>query len=649
MIVKMLKMHVVARREGRQRLLEALQELGVVHLAPIDPAKAVAPEETLAAIDRLGRAAQVLAELPPAGQRPDVRPAEAAEEVLRIHREAAERRSRLAGLHQQIEQLAFWGDVTIGQIEALREAGVEVRVFSVPTVALGEIGADCVQPVGREGGSRTLVAVVRRGAEPELPDGCEPVELPARDRPSLRAEAAEIEKADEADQRRLEALAHLAEELTAERDRLREQARFTVASESGMTDRDLYAVQGWVPAGKADAVAEGLARAGIDAGVQTLAPTEEDEPPTLIRYSRWVRPIKALFDVLGTFPGYDEYDLSPFFLIALPLFAAMLIGDAGYGLLFLAIPLLFYRKLSAAAGTASAHLLMIVGAMTLIWGVLTANYFGITPESVARAGGYITRKANGDIAEYHFDRMAEGTDACARIGTLMRAPALLWVAKPKDVPKGRPEPWGPRDVLIAVSFLLGTLHLVWAHLRRMAALFPDQRFLAQIGWCLILVAMLSVIWLLFFRKRDQWSQLLPVRVMLILLVAGGALAILFSAPARNPLKRVGVGLAASLLPLLSTFSDTMSYIRLMAVGLASYYIASAFNGLGATLAEAITWYAVVPVLVIVFGHTLNIALAVIAIFAHGVRLNMLEFSSNAGVQWAGYPYEPFAGQQVKES
>jgi V/A-type H+-transporting ATPase subunit I len=90
----------------------------------------------------------------------------------------------------------------------------------------------------------------------------------------------------------------------------------------------------------------------------------------------------------------------------------------------------------------------------------------------------------------------------------------------------------------------------------------------------------------------------------------------------------------------------MSYIRLMAVGLASYHIAAAFNELGASLADTATWFAAAPV--IVFGHSLNIGLAIIAIFAHGVRLNMLEFSNNSGVQWAGYPYNAFGQSEVKE-
>ena len=122
--------------------------------------------------------------------------------------------------------------------------------------------------------------------------------------------------------------------------------------------------------------------------------------------------------------------------------------------------------------------------------------------------------------------------------------------------------------------------------------------------------------------------------------------ICFSFPNRNPAKAIGLGLASNMLPMISAFSDTMSYIRLMAVGLASYYIAFAFNNLAMDVGSGgiIMW---LPAgLILVFAHMLNIILGLIAIFAHGVRLNMLEFSSNAGVQWAGYPYAPFARTQT---
>ena len=71
-------------------------------------------------------------------------------------------------------------------------------------------------------------------------------------------------------------------------------------------------------------------------------------------------------------------------MLALPLFAAMLIGDAGYGLVFALLPIVFRRKLLATAGPAKTNLLLIVGVATIVWGVLSANYFGLTPAADSR-------------------------------------------------------------------------------------------------------------------------------------------------------------------------------------------------------------------------------------------------------------------------
>jgi V/A-type H+-transporting ATPase subunit I len=191
-----------------------------------------------------------------------------------------------------------------------------------------------------------------------------------------------------------------------------------------------------------------------------------------------------------------------------------------------------------------------------------------------------------------------------------------------------------RALIMKVSLIVGCVHLVLAHLFTAIKLFPDSRAYAEAAWMVILIDMLVLIWYLMFIGVDQ----MPAAIGLVLLV-GLLAASWFTAPMSNPLKRFLIGLASSILPLLSAFSDIMSYIRLFAVGLASYYIASAFNGLGAKVADSATWIGGAPI--VIFGHTLNIGLAAIAIFAHGVRLNMLEFSNNAGIKWAGYAYRPF--------
>jgi V/A-type H+-transporting ATPase subunit I len=122
-----------------------------------------------------------------------------------------------------------------------------------------------------------------------------------------------------------------------------------------------------------------------------------------------------------------------------------------------------------------------------------------------------------------------------------------------------------------------------------------------------------------------------------LLIIGAVLAIGFASPSRNPAKMLGMGLAQFPLSMLSAFSDVISYVRLMAVGVASSVLAVSFNEMAF---EAGFWP--ITILVLVLGHGLNVGLALIAMFAHGVRLNMLEFGNNLGMEWIGYPYRPFA-------
>ncbi len=631
MIVSMSKVYVAAAAADRDKLLDALGKLGVLHVRAVDPARAVAEEETVANIDHIGRALQVLADVTPAGKPGELSAEQVAEEVLGIQRTSAELRSRLSALHLQHEHLAVWGDTRLGQLQQLSAAGLNVRFVSVRADQLAELTGECVQVVAELPGKCVLAAVVDHGEQTaDLPEGATELEMPKIDRPAIRAEAAEIDAQLKGLSRRLGELATLADTLADRRRQLQAQADYTVASRSALADDDLYALQGWAPADEATDLAGKLEEMGLHAAVDLLEPAEDDQPPTLLRLPRWAGPIRGLFEILDTFPGYRELDVSSFFMFALPLFAAMLIGDGGYGIVLTVVPLIFYRSLTKRAGKAKVQLLIVFGLATVAWGALTANYFGLTPETFARTGGFVTSEGAPD-----FPAMMAGGGGWAAIGKGMIAAAPLWNADPNIV----------RQMLIKLSLLIGAIHLALAHLRRAVFLAPSQQSLAEVGWSVFLAGMLGVIWLLFFGKDEPLP--VPLRAVYGCLIGGAALAVLFGSPARNPLKRIALGLANALLPALGTFSDTMSYIRLMAVGLASFYIAYAFNVLSASVASQATW--IVGGVVALAGHSLNIGMAMIAIFAHGVRLNMLEFSSNAGVQWAGYPYTPFTTKAGKEN
>lgn len=286
--------------------------------------------------------------------------------------------------------------------------------------------------------------------------------------------------------------------------------------------------------------------------------------------------------MLGTTPGYREFDVSVPFMIALPLFTAILISDGGYGLLLFLVPALAYKKLAKTLGEQFTQLLMVVGAVSTAWGIITNTFFGVA------------------LPFYQ---------------------PLISVGLAEE----------SRLFMMRLSFTIGAIHLSLAQFWQGVRFWPNLQALAKFGWGLFIWGMYGVVNFFVLRGPFNWETPWPY-----LLITGGSLAIVFAHPSPNVLKMLLYGLAGFPLSMLSAFSDVISYVRLMAVGLASSVLASSFNQMAMDIGS-------LPLMMVIllFGHGLNLGLCLIAMFAHGVRLNMLEFSNNLGMQWVGYPYRPF--------
>ena len=126
-----------------------------------------------------------------------------------------------------------------------------------------------------------------------------------------------------------------------------------------------------------------------------------------------------------------------------------------------------------------------------------------------------------------------------------------------------------------------------------------------------------------------------------LLWIGLGIILLFGNFQRNILKGVLITLSNLPLSIIGAFGDIVSYIRLFAVGFAGFVVATSFNSMA--IGDGINGIVsgIIAALILFAAHALNITLCCMSVLVHGVRLNMLEFSSHVGVQWAGKPYEPF--------
>ncbi|MCF7975246.1 MAG: hypothetical protein K9N55_15635 [Phycisphaerae bacterium] len=586
MIVPMSKVYIVTQTRDQDQFLDAMGGLGVVHVAPIDASKAVAQDETLEAMTDVNMAIRILQGIIPKGKAPDVAPLAAAREAIALYKAILDEREQLTSLHRQADQLAMWGSVELSTLRGLRDTGLDIQFYMVQEKDLPALESECLE-VLTQSGKGVLIGVIDRTGQFVAPEGAKSVPWPAKDLPTVKSEAEILDTSIKENDQLLAELAVLTEDLKIFRKALDTEAESCIAVRSGMNVSTLFAIQGWVPSSKAHGLSDQLKGLGIQAAVDIVEPEEDEEPPTLIEYPKWAMPIKGLFDVLGTVAGYREFDVSIPFMLALPIFAAMLIGDGGYGAILLIGLLLAYKKVAPALGDRFTQLLIIVGAVSLLWGFVCGSFFG-----------FILYKP-------------------------------LIAVNMTD---------SSRFLLMQISFVMGTIHLSTAQMWQSLRLFPDLRFLGKVGWAVFIWGMLGVVRMFVLNAELSWATPWPY-----LLIAGTVLAILFDSPSKNILKTVLTGVANYPLAMLGAFSDIISYVRLMAVGLASGVLAASFNQLAL---DSGSWLIAVPTLV--FGHALNLGLAMIALFAHGVRLNMLEFSNNLGMQWTGYVYKPFSKKMIQE-
>ena len=170
-------------------------------------------------------------------------------------------------------------------------------------------------------------------------------------------------------------------------------------------------------------------------------------------------------------------------------------------------------------------------------------------------------------------------------------------------------------------------------------------FLADIGWLIDILALYFVVLQLVVGQPTNIS------VVFALVGVGFLLVVVFGA--QGPGISFGKGLASGLggffttfLNTISAFSNIMSYIRLFAVGMASVAIAQSFNSMAGGMMSGFAMVA--GILVLVIGHSLNLVMGLLSVVVHGVRLNLLEFSGQLGMEWTGIAYEPFA-QTVEEN
>lgn len=595
MIVQMKKVTVLISAHDHDAALLTLRDLGLIH---IDHVRAPASEELAVIEKKLSHADRALQAVKAAGGEPEPVDAKNAGKIIdRIVSLASRKETLLRELtdHQKQERwFNEWGAVSLESLEMIRKAGVTVRFHICPKKTLKHLSGDEYIVVVRQVEDRVYLAHLTDASSPGL--DCPEDPMPPVDVVSLRREMDTINQSVADIDRLLQDMAAEAGKIRTYRRQLMMQREFASAKYGMGEAESLVYLQGYVPVTGMDAIKHAAEAASW--GYIFEDPDNPGDTPTLVRNPKWVRMIRPVFAFMGTIPGYAEYDISFWFLLFFSLFYAMLVGDAGYGLIFLAATCLIRMKFRHLPWEPFALMYVLSGA-TLVWGALSGTWFGMT--GILEMDSFAFLKA-------------VVIQPISSIG-------------------------GDQDFMMFLCFLIGAVHLTIAHSLIAIRNIQTPNALAQPGW-------IAVIWGLFF-VAETLVLGKPFRPFaLLLLIAGFVTIMLFENYRKH---RVIKGALASLanLPLsvISAFSDVVSYLRLFAVGFATFIVASSFNQMAADVAGGAVGTALAAI-ILFLGHAINIILAVMAVVVHGIRLNMLEFSGHLNMQWSGKAYQPFS--TVKE-
>ena len=598
MITKMKKYTFLVFHRDYEAFLTELREAGVVHVT--QKAAGLAEDADLQSlITRRAELTHVLKQ-----GAPD-----------QLFQEQADLEQRIAAIKKEQARVAVWGDFSSKTVAQLAESGYVLHYYTCPKAKYeAEWGIQLTEKSG-------TIYFVTVGDNSMVTEDATEVLL-EKSATELQADIDALNGLLVAAKARISAwLMANQEKYEKELKEVEQQIdwkQVTLNTESS-ADGALCVLEGFCPEENCATLDERLNALSAALYYETEDPVEGDATPIKL-YNNWfTRLFEPLTGMYG-WPNYGEFDptpiLAPFYL----LFFSMCMGDAGYGILLIIFGLLIhYNKLKISMFEGLGPIITTLGVGTLVVGFFLGTAFGMDLSALFPNIDYLF--LNGKV-------VTEG--------------GVRYMSKAAYAASGIE---GGYDVAMVLAILIGIFHICLAMVVKALCYTKRFGFRAQLGtwgWTLLIVGGIAafVICLALSVPMDV------TKIVLITIAAISAMGIyLFNTPGRNPLLNIGSGLWDTYNMATGILGDTLSYIRLYALGLAGGMLGGAFNNLGLMImggsTAGATWQWLPFILILVVGHILNLAMSALGAFVHPLRLTFVEYFKNSGYEGKGTLYSPF--------
>ena len=646
MIVPMKKVSLVILSKEKESALKTLRASGLVHLQNVE-GKGERLSELKNVSAKLRAAQAILAELkvPPknlkAVSASNEEAAQCAEKIVSLAERKQALLDKIAQSAAELERLSPWGTVNPSDLAFLSQKGIYLSLYEIPSDKYNLLGEDVkTLLVNSSKTTKRFLLISETEAEKgERPAGLVPeayqVVLPekssdeiATEIDSAKGEIAKIEAELLESANYTKALSDYEKSLESEIEF--ESVRSGMEQEAEEKNTSLSWISGFVPVDSLSALKETAAQSGW--ALLCEDPSEDDAVPTKLKNNKLVSLIYPLTDFLDVTPGYREFDISAWFLLFFCVFFSMIFADAGYGALIAFVGLILAGK-SKKGQKSLAALVTLLGACTMVWGVLTCSYFGVDasllPEQLVNMSCVLFSQPKLVLQGMGADAAKSLADKNQQIFCFTLALIQLSIAHITCcVSNARQKNLKAAGDFGALLQLWGTFYVV------LSMVVADG-----VNYTFPLMDNGQSVNLFGFEAPHYFPT-----AALGVLAFGFLLNFIFS----NYEGSVGKSILESfkniisvLLGIVNVFSDIVSYIRLWAVALAGAAISNTVNEMAGPMIGKLSMIIVVVIL-LCFGHGLNMILNLLSVIVHGVRLNTLEFSQHLGMTWSGTKYKPFS-------
>lgn len=597
MKAKMKKATFMIYHRDAQDILCRLQEKGFVHL---DIEATDVNDDSKGLSKYISKLESILEEMDlQTSQNKDLTAEEVVEDYDLLKKKISEDSELLEKYQKDFRLLKPWGNIKWKKIQQIEDLNWAFNFYIAPTNSFNQIADDpYILEVARKGGNVYFVNIQPVDRSKSLP--FEQLELPKIPLGEVGRLLSQTEEEIIEVQQSISSLSRYRNVLEAHYKEKLDELMILNASNSmnEVGEGKIKYITAWFPLKKENEIVSELDK--LDIAFEIEDPAENDDVPVVLKNNTYNKVFENITKVYQL-PNYHELDLTPFIGVFYPIFFAYCLGDAGYGLVLSLLALWAYfgplKKMKSVA-----LLGLVLGLATTFIGIVkSGTVFGL---SIAESKNI---PLFDSLSKYIFI-----TDNQDFIFNAFNVSLMIGL----------------------VQILVGVILSFYRKLKYQSL----SMAIPMVAKFLIITSAVS----LFLGASQGMALLEPfIGVSKIALILG-IVILLFTHDYSIPIfSRVMKGLLEVFFVFTGILGDSLSYIRLFALGVSSSILGLVVNQIGAPLLESGIFGIIGGIIFLVLGHALNFAIAFLGALIHPLRLTFVEFYGNAQFEGGGKEFKAF--------